>query len=106
LRDVSLPWASKTGAVPGLQIELAENLAMRLGVTLTRQWVVSAIQYRRADCDIVLDVISNKGSSVEFGLRLSRPYQRSSVVLAVRNTPGARITARKGGGGRSGALKR
>ena len=66
---------------------------MRLGVTLTRQWVVSAIQYRRADCDIVLDVISNKGSSVEFGLRLSRPYQRSSVVLAVRNTPGARILA-------------
>src|SRR5215831_8675652 len=81
----ALPWASKAGAAPGFQVELAENLAMRLGVSLTRQWVVSAFQYRRVDCDVVFDAISGKDASVEGGLRLSRPYQRSGVVLAVRD---------------------
>jgi polar amino acid transport system substrate-binding protein len=81
----ALPWASKTGTMPGFQVELAENLASRLGVSLTRQWVLSAIQYRRADCDIVLDAIISKGASVEGGLRLSRPYQRGGIVLAVRD---------------------
>src|SRR5215470_20400884 len=81
----ALPWASKTGNMPGFQVELAESLAMRLGVSLTRQWVLSAIQYRRADCDVVFDAIVSKGASVEGGLRLSRPYQRSGVVLAVRD---------------------
>jgi polar amino acid transport system substrate-binding protein len=32
----------------------------------------------------VFDAISGKDASVEGGLRLSRPYQRSGVVLAVR----------------------
>jgi len=81
----ALPWASKTGAVPGFQVELAENLAKRLGVSLTRQWVISVFQYRRVDCDLVFDAIASKGASVEGGLRLSRPYQRSGVVLAVRS---------------------
>src|SRR5215472_11049574 len=75
----ALPWASKTGDLPGFQVELAENLAMRLGVSLTRQWVISAFQYRRVDCDVVLDAISGRDAAVEGGLRLSRPYQRSGV---------------------------
>src|SRR5882672_11368934 len=61
----ALPWASRTGALPGFQVELAENLAARLGVSLTRQWVISAIRYRRADCDVVFDAIASKGASVE-----------------------------------------
>jgi polar amino acid transport system substrate-binding protein len=85
----ALPWASKTGDVPGFQVELAENLAKRLGVTLTREWVLSAIQYRRADCDVVFDAIASKGASVEGGLRLSRPYQRGGVVVATRGESGA-----------------
>jgi polar amino acid transport system substrate-binding protein len=80
----ALPWASKSGAMPGFQVELAENLAMRLGVSLTPQWVMSAFQYRHVDCDVVFDAIAGKDTSVEVGLRLSRPYQRSGVVLAVR----------------------
>ena len=80
----ALPWASKVGSVPGFQVELAEDLAKRLSVSLTRQWVRSAFQYRRVDCDVVFDAISSKGASVEAGLRLSRPYQRSGVVLATR----------------------
>jgi polar amino acid transport system substrate-binding protein len=34
---------------------------------------------------MVFDAIASKGASVEGGLRLSRPYQRSGVVLAVRS---------------------
>src|SRR5258707_14122241 len=78
----ALPWASKTGAVPGFQVELAENLAKRLGVSLTRQWVLSAFQYRRVDCDVVFDAIASKGASVEGGVWPSRTYQRSGVGLA------------------------
>jgi polar amino acid transport system substrate-binding protein len=85
----ALPWASKAGDMPGFQVELAENLAGRLGVSLAREWVLSAIQYRRADCDIVFDAIVSKGASVEGGLRLSRPYQRGGIVLAVRSESGA-----------------
>ncbi len=100
----ALPWASRTGAVPGFQIELAENLAMRLGVTLTRQWVVSAFQYRRVDCDVVFDAIASKGASVEGGLRLSRPYRRSGTVLAVRADSDVSSLAGLGAGRRVGVL--
>ncbi len=100
----ALPWASKIGAVPGFQVELAENLAKRLGVSLTRQWVISAFQYRRVDCDVVFDAIANKGASVEAGLRLSRPYQRSGVVLAVRNESGVTSLSGLEAGHRVGVL--
>jgi polar amino acid transport system substrate-binding protein len=47
--------------------------------------VVSAIRYRRADRDFVLDVISRKDIEPTGGVRVSRPYHRSGVVLAVRS---------------------
>jgi polar amino acid transport system substrate-binding protein len=80
----ALPFASKTGPVPGFQIELGEQIAQELGVKLTREWVVSAIQYRRADCDLVLDTIARKDAPPEGGVKVTRPYHRSGVVLAVR----------------------
>jgi polar amino acid transport system substrate-binding protein len=80
----ALPFASKTGPVPGFQIELGEKIAEQLGVKLTREWVVSAIQYRRADCDLVLDTIARKDAPPEGGVKVTRPYHRSGVVLAVR----------------------
>ena len=86
----ALPFASKTGPVPGFQIELGEKIAEQLGVKLTREWVVSAIQYRRADCDLVLDVIARKDTPPAGGVRVSRPYHRSGVVLAVRGDLPAR----------------
>jgi polar amino acid transport system substrate-binding protein len=79
----ALPFASKTGPIPGFQIELGEKIAEQLGVKLTRAWVVSAIQYRRADCDLVLDVIARKDTPPAGGVRISRPYYRSGVILAV-----------------------
>src|SRR5258708_24981604 len=80
----ALPFASKTGPVPGFQIELGEKIAEQLGVKLTREWVISAIQYRRADCDLVLDSIARKDTPPAGGVQVSRPYHRSGVVLAVR----------------------
>src|SRR4051794_31093305 len=80
----ALPFASKAGPVPGFQIELGEKIAEHLGVKLAREWVVSAIQYRRADCDLVLDSIARKDAAPEGWIKLTRPYHRSGVVLAVR----------------------
>jgi polar amino acid transport system substrate-binding protein len=80
----ALPFASKNGARPGFQVELGEALAERLGVALERHWVFNSFQYRRADCDIVLDAIADKAAVAEIGLRLSRPYYRGGVALAVR----------------------
>jgi len=100
----ALPWASKTGAVPGFQVELAEDLAKRFGVSLTREWVTSVFQYRRVDCDVTFDAISQKGASVEGGLRLSRPYQRNGVVLAARGDSGMRSVADLSAGQRVGVV--
>ena len=80
----SLPFASKTQDPPGFQIELARALADALGVTLHVEWVVSGIQFRVADCDIVLDTIAVPEAQAERRLMLSKPYQRSGVGLAVR----------------------
>jgi polar amino acid transport system substrate-binding protein len=98
----ALPFASKTGPVPGFQIELGEKIAEQLGVKLTREWVVSAIQYRRADCDLVLDVIARKDTPPAGGVRTSRPYHRSGVVLAVRGDSSASSLASLGSNQRIG----
>ena len=98
----ALPFASKTGPVAGFQIELGEKIAEQLGVKLTREWVVSAIQYRRADCDLVLDVIARKDTLPAGGVRASRPYHRSGVVLAVRGDSQASSLASLGSDQRVG----
>ena len=98
----ALPFASKTGPVPGFQVELGEKIAQQLGVKLMREWVVSAIQYRRADCDLVLDVIARKDTEPPGGVRVSRPYHRSGVVLAVRGDSPASSLASLGSDQRVG----
>jgi polar amino acid transport system substrate-binding protein len=85
----ALPFASKTQDPPGFQIELARALAGELGVTLQVEWVTSGIQFRTADCDIILDTIAVPEAQAERRLELSKPYQRSGVGLALRpNTAG------------------
>jgi len=98
----ALPFASKTGPVPGFQIELGEKIAEQLGVKLTREWVISAIQYRRADSDLVLDVIARKDTPPAGGVKVSRPYHRSGVVLAVRGDSPASSLASLGSDQRVG----
>jgi polar amino acid transport system substrate-binding protein len=79
----ALPFASRHGSVPGFQVEVARALAERLGVSLEQQWVINSFQYRRAGCDIILDAIADKAVLAEVGLRMSKPYHRSGVSLAV-----------------------
>ena len=80
----ALPFASKSSDPPGFQIELGEALAEKLGVALTVEWVISGFQFRRADCDIILDTILNREAQEDRDLRLSKPYHLSGVALALR----------------------
>lgn len=100
----ALPFASKQGELPGLQIEIAEALAARLGVSLIRHWILNSYQYRRADCDIILDAIGDKAALAEVGLQMSRPYYRSGVTLAVPGDSGVSSLADLGSQKRVGVL--
>lgn len=80
----SLPFASKNGARHGFQVELAAALAKRLGLTLTREWVITGYDMFRAPCDVVMDSIADPQAQEDSGLKLSKPYRRSGVALAVR----------------------
>lgn len=79
----ALPFASRKGNPSGFQIDLAQAIARQLGVSLDTAWVVSPIQYRTAECDIVLDTIVDKEVQAESRLRVSKPYHRSGVALAI-----------------------
>jgi polar amino acid transport system substrate-binding protein len=98
----ALPFASKRDAVPGFQVEIARELAKRLGVSLEQHWVINSFQYRRADCDVILDAIADRAVLAEVGLRMSRPYHRSGVALAVGAKSNVASLADLGSGQRVG----
>jgi polar amino acid transport system substrate-binding protein len=79
----SLPFASRTEQSPGFQIELGRALAQQLGVSLTMEWVLISYQISRTDCDIILDSIAADDAPPGFGIKLSKPYYRGGVTLAV-----------------------
>ncbi len=79
----SLPFASRTAQPPGFQVELGQALAQQLGVSLTLEWVLISYQIPRTTCDIVLDTIAADDAPTDYGIKLSKPYYRSGVVLAV-----------------------
>ena len=90
----SLPFASKDGKPPGFQIELGQALAHELGVSLRPDWIITQYQMRSAGCDIVLDVIADREAQGETNLRISKPYYRTGVALAV--LPASQLTSFKG----------
>jgi polar amino acid transport system substrate-binding protein len=79
----SLPFASKAGDPPGFQVELGKALARELGVSLRLDWIITQYQIRSADCDVLLDVIADREAQGETRLRISKPYYRTGVALAV-----------------------
>lgn len=79
----SLPFASKAGDPPGFQVELGQALARELGVALRLDWIITQYQMRSAGCDIVMDVIADREAQSETNLRISKPYYRTGVALAV-----------------------
>lgn len=87
----SLPFASKTADPPGFQIELGRALAQQLGVSLTVEWVLISYQIPRTDCDLILDTITAKDAPPDFGIKVSKPYYRGGVSLAVPS--GSAITS-------------
>jgi polar amino acid transport system substrate-binding protein len=98
----ALPFASRSGDVPGFQVEIAKALAKQLEVSLEQHWVINSFQYRRADCDIILDAIADRAMLAEVGLRMSRAYHRSGVALAVGASSSAASLAEIGSGQRVG----
>lgn len=89
----SLPFASKAGDPPGFQVELGQALARELGVSLKLDWIITRYQMRSAGCDILLDVIADREAQSETNLRISKPYYRTGVVLAV--PPASKLTSFK-----------
>jgi len=79
----SLPFASKAGDPPGFQVELGQALARELGLSLKLDWIITQYQIRSADCDIMMDVIADREAQGETRLRISKPYYRTGVALAV-----------------------
>ncbi|WP_440642372.1 substrate-binding periplasmic protein [Bradyrhizobium sp. PUT101] len=79
----SLPFARKTGEPSGFQVELGQVLAHELGVALRLDWIITQYQMRSAGCDILLDVIADREAQGETRLRISKPYYRTGVTLAV-----------------------
>jgi polar amino acid transport system substrate-binding protein len=79
----SLPFASKAGDPPGFQVEMGQALARELGVSLKLDWIITQYQIRSADCDIMMDVIADREAQGETHLRISKPYYRTGVALAV-----------------------
>ena len=79
----SLPFARKSGEPPGFQVELGQVLARELGVALRLDWIITQYQMRSAGCDILLDVIADREAQGETRLRISKPYYRTGVALAV-----------------------
>jgi len=79
----ALPFASRKDNPPGFQIEIARALARELGVGLEIDWVTILYQRSAVNCDIVLDAIVDRQVQEDSPVKVSRPYLRSGVGLAL-----------------------
>src|SRR3954449_4126497 len=79
----ALPFANRKDNPPGFQIEIARALARELGVGLEIAWVTILYQRSAVNCDIVLDAIVDKQVQEDSPVKVSKPYLRSGVALAL-----------------------
>jgi polar amino acid transport system substrate-binding protein len=79
----ALPFSSRKGDPPGFQVELGEAIAKQIGVALEPIWIIGPRQVRRAGCDLVTDAIAESAIQDDSGLKLSKPYYRTGIALAV-----------------------
>jgi polar amino acid transport system substrate-binding protein len=99
----ALPFASRSHSPPGFQIEIAGALARELGVGLEVAWVTILYQRSAVNCDIVLDAIVDKDVQADSPTKVSRPYHRSGIVLALpASTDGIKTFTNLGNGKRVG----
>jgi polar amino acid transport system substrate-binding protein len=78
----ALPYASNRPDLPGFQIDIARALAEAIGVKLEIDWIVPRMRAGLVDCDLLLDTIVDPDLS-RGPVKVSRPYQRSGVALAI-----------------------
>jgi polar amino acid transport system substrate-binding protein len=79
----ALPYASDKPDAPGFQVEIGRALAARLGVKLQVLWIIPRLRAGLVDCDMLLDTIADPAAQ-RGPIRLSQPYQKSGVAMALR----------------------
>jgi polar amino acid transport system substrate-binding protein len=79
----ALPYASDKAETPGFQVEIGRALAQRLGVKLQVLWIIPRLRAGLVDCDMLLDTIADPATQ-RGPIRLTQPYQKSGVALALR----------------------
>jgi ABC-type amino acid transport substrate-binding protein len=79
----ALPYASDKPDAPGFQVEIGRAIAARLGVKLQTLWILPRLRAGLVDCDMLLDTIVDPAAQ-RGPIRLTQPYQKSGVALALR----------------------
>ena len=79
----ALPYASDRADTPGFQLEIGRAIAERLGVKLRTLWIIPRLRAGLVDCDMLLDTIADPAAQ-RGPIRLTQPYQKSGVALALR----------------------
>ena len=80
----ALPHASNRADKPGFQVEIGRAIAETLGVRLHVDWIVPRMRAGLVDCDMLFDTIVDP-AVLRGPLKLSTPYQKSGVALAMRD---------------------
>jgi polar amino acid transport system substrate-binding protein len=78
----ALPYAKRKGDVNGFQVDIGRALAKRLGVDFEAKWIIPSYKARLVDCDLKMDFIV-QGLQADSKVKLSRPYAKGGVALAV-----------------------
>jgi polar amino acid transport system substrate-binding protein len=78
----ALPYATNNDDLPGFQVEIGRAIAQKLGVGLRVEWLVPLRRIAEVNCDMLMDRPSEPATQGD--RRLSIPYHRSGIALAVR----------------------
>jgi len=78
----ALPYAKRKGDVNGFQVDIGRALAKQLGVEFEAKWIIPSYKARLVDCDLMMDFIV-QGLETDSKVRLSKPYAKGGVALAV-----------------------
>jgi ABC-type amino acid transport substrate-binding protein len=79
----ALPHASNRTDAPGFQVEIGRAIAAVLSLRLHVDWIIPRMRAGLVDCDMLLDTIVDP-AVLRGPIRLSVPYQKSGVALALR----------------------
>jgi ABC-type amino acid transport substrate-binding protein len=80
----ALPHASNRADTPGFQVEIGRAVAAALSLRLHVDWIIPRMRASLVDCDMLFDTIVDP-AVLRGPIKLSAPYQKSGVALAVRD---------------------